>query len=52
MRLMCCSLRSMGRMAYDITHYQPVLYAAPSFEFLVEELGRFFRTFDGASIAA
>jgi hypothetical protein len=29
-----------------------VLYAAPSFEHLVDELGGFFRRFDEASLAA
>jgi phenylalanine-4-hydroxylase len=42
-------LREMGTREYDITTYQPVLYAAPSFDFVVDELGRFFRTFDDAS---
>jgi len=45
-------LRAMATTDYDITHYQPVLYAAPSFEFVVNELGDFFRTFGDASVAA
>jgi phenylalanine-4-hydroxylase len=36
---------AMGTMAYDITHYQPVLFAADSFESMVDELGRFFDDF-------
>ena len=44
-------LHEMGSMEYDITHYQPVLYAAPSFEFVVNELGDFFRTFDDHTVA-
>jgi phenylalanine-4-hydroxylase len=44
-------LREMGTHDYDITQYQPVLYAAPSFEFVVNELGDFFRSFgDGSSL--
>ncbi len=45
-------LLEMGTIEYDITHYQPVLFAAPSFEFVVNELGHFFRTFDDRSVAA
>jgi phenylalanine-4-hydroxylase len=36
----------MGTMAYDITHYQPVLFAAESFPRMVDELGAFFNAFD------
>jgi len=36
----------MGSLDYDITRYQPVLFEAPSFGFLVEQLGRFFDQFD------
>jgi phenylalanine-4-hydroxylase len=39
-------LDAMGRTDYDITHYQPVLYAAPSFDEMVEELTAFFDSFD------
>lgn len=39
-------LDAMGTMTYDITRYQPVLFAAESFESMVDELGRFFDTFD------
>ena len=42
-------IREMGTTAFDITHYQPVLFAAPSFEFVVNELGSFFRSFDDRS---
>lgn len=36
----------MGNMEYDITHYQPVLYAADSFERLVAELMEFYSGYD------
>ena len=39
-------IAAMGVQAYDITHYQPLLFAAPSFEFLVDELGAFFERYD------
>jgi phenylalanine-4-hydroxylase len=39
-------LLEMGRTDYDITRYQPVLYAAPSFDAVVEELTEFFDGFD------
>lgn len=39
-------LYAMGTRAYDITHYQPVLYLAPTFEEMVDRLGSFFATFD------
>lgn len=37
---------AMGSTEYDITRYQPVLFAARSFERLEEELARFFGEFD------
>jgi phenylalanine-4-hydroxylase len=37
---------AMGTQPYDITHYQPVLYAAPSFSEMVDRLGAFFATYD------
>ncbi len=37
---------AMGRQHYDITAYQPVLFAADSFERVVTDLTRFFDTFD------
>jgi phenylalanine-4-hydroxylase len=40
------NLREMGTRAYDITRYQPVLYASPSFEQMVADLGAFFRAYD------
>lgn len=39
-------LRAMGTLDYDITHYQPVLFAASSFERLIDDLGSFFRCYD------
>jgi phenylalanine-4-hydroxylase len=39
-------LRQMGTLEYDITHYQPVLFAAVSFEEMVDDLSRFFTGYD------
>ena len=39
-------LRAMGTTAYDITHYQPLLFAAESTEHLLDELGAFFDSYD------
>ncbi|HEX2575902.1 MAG TPA: hypothetical protein VHK88_06095, partial [Aquihabitans sp.] len=39
-------LGAMGTRSYDITRYQPVLYAAPSMGELVDRLGAFFDDFD------
>ena len=36
----------MGTADYDITHYQPVLYGAPSFDQLVEDLMSFYSSYD------
>jgi phenylalanine-4-hydroxylase len=36
----------MGTAEYDITHYQPVLYAAPSFPQLVDDLMSFYSSYD------
>ena len=36
----------MGTLEYDITHYQPVLYAAESMGHLMDSLGSFFAGFD------
>lgn len=36
----------MGTLAYDITRYQPVLFAAESFDRMVDDLGTFFAGFD------
>jgi len=38
-------LAAMATTDYDITVYQPLLYAAPSFEAIVHELGAFFDQF-------
>jgi phenylalanine-4-hydroxylase len=40
---------AMGRQGYDITAYQPVLFAAESFDRVVTDLTRFFDTFDEAT---
>jgi 4-hydroxyphenylpyruvate dioxygenase len=40
------NLFEMGTRDYDITHYQPVLYSASSFEQMVTELGQFLRAYD------
>ena len=39
-------LAEMGTKSYDITHYQPVLYALDSPEALVDELSSFFSSYD------
>ncbi len=39
-------IAAMGALDYDITRYQPVLYAAESFEQVLEELGGFFESYD------
>jgi phenylalanine-4-hydroxylase len=39
----------MGSTEYDITHYQPILYAASSFERLVDDLMGFYGTFDDSA---
>lgn len=39
-------LVAMGTHDYDITHYQPVLFAARSFDQMVDDLGSFFSAFD------
>jgi phenylalanine-4-hydroxylase len=36
----------MGTLDYDITHYQPILYAAESMDHLEESVGGFFTTCD------
>lgn len=41
----------MGRTEYDITHYQPVLYAAASFDALIDQLLGFYSTFDDEAYA-
>ena len=42
---------AMGMQAYDITKYQPVLFAADSIDALVEELGHFLDHYDDESYA-
>jgi len=42
-------VEEMGRLPYDITRYQPVLFCADSFSALVSELERFFNEFDDDS---
>jgi phenylalanine-4-hydroxylase len=39
-------LVAMGTQDYDITRYQPVLFAARSYERLISDLGEFFRSYD------
>lgn len=39
-------LPAMGTLPYDITHYQPVLFAARSMDHLTDVLGGFFSTYD------
>jgi phenylalanine-4-hydroxylase len=39
-------IKAMGATAYDITHYQPVLFAATSFAHAVEALSTFFASYD------
>ncbi|HET6950956.1 MAG TPA: phenylalanine 4-monooxygenase [Acidimicrobiales bacterium] len=41
-------LARMGTLDYDITHYQPVLFAAESFDRMVADLGAFFAAYDDA----
>jgi phenylalanine-4-hydroxylase len=40
----------MGVQAYDITHYQPVLFAARSWGEVLDEVGGFFDTATDESI--
>jgi phenylalanine-4-hydroxylase len=39
-------VQAMGTQSYDITHYQPVLFAAASFTGMVDALGAFFDGYD------
>lgn len=39
-------LRAMATQDYDITHYQPVLFAAASFEQMLSDLHAFFSSYD------
>jgi phenylalanine-4-hydroxylase len=45
------NIPAMGTLDYDITHYQPVLYAASSFDQLVDDLGGFFAAYDDDAYA-
>ncbi|MEV0360328.1 phenylalanine 4-monooxygenase [Nocardia sp. NPDC050697] len=45
-RLRPLDVAAMGTAAYDITHYQPVLYCARSFTEVEQVLGAFFSTMD------
>lgn len=40
---------AMGTQDYDITHFQPVLFAAPSLAWMIDELGAFFDAYDDDS---
>jgi phenylalanine-4-hydroxylase len=40
------NLRAMAMQDYDITHYQPVLFAAPTFEQMLSDLHAFFFSYD------
>ncbi len=39
-------ITAMGTLDYDITQYQPVLFAAESIDQMIGELGDFFRSYD------
>ncbi|MFN8149120.1 MAG: hypothetical protein U0R76_16860 [Candidatus Nanopelagicales bacterium] len=41
----------MGTQTYDITHYQPVLFAARSWDEVNDVVGGFFATADDESVA-
>ena len=41
----------MGTLDYDITRYQPVLFAAESFDRLIDELTTFFDGYDDEEYA-
>ncbi|WP_067818689.1 phenylalanine 4-monooxygenase [Nocardia inohanensis] len=45
------NIREMGTRAYDITHYQPVLYCAESVDEIEEVVGGFFATMTDDSVA-
>ena len=45
-------LARMGVQTYDITHYQPVLFAADSWQHVHDVVGGFFDTATDDSIAA
>jgi phenylalanine-4-hydroxylase len=39
-------IRQMGTLEYDITKYQPILFAAGSFDQMVDDLTTFFAGYD------
>ncbi len=41
----------MGTQTYDITHYQPVLFAARSWDQVQDVVGGFFATADDDAVA-
>jgi phenylalanine-4-hydroxylase len=45
-RIRPLDLEEIGRVEYDITHYQPVIYSVGSMTELHERLGEFYSTFD------
>ena len=45
-------LKAMATQGYDITHYQPVLFAAASFEQLSSDLHAFFTSYDDERVAS
>ena len=44
-------IKAMGSTAYDITHYQPLLFAASSFAHAVDALSTFFANYDDDAFA-
>jgi phenylalanine-4-hydroxylase len=50
MELRPLHVAEMGTAAYDITHYQPVLYRAESLDEVRDVIGGFFRTCTDESI--
>jgi phenylalanine-4-hydroxylase len=44
-------IAAMGVQDYDITKYQPILYAAESIEHVLEVVGEFFETCDDGVVA-
>jgi phenylalanine-4-hydroxylase len=51
MEIRALDFAEMGTLEYDITKYQPVLYAADSMEHLFEAVGGFFATADDSTPA-
>jgi phenylalanine-4-hydroxylase len=43
---------AMGNQDYDITRYQPILFAAESIDHVIEEVGSFFDLYDDVSAVA